>query len=449
MPTAIIITATVSLIIFINALFVGAEFSAIRARKTRLQQLAGSGNQLAQILAPIKADPKALDNYIAACQLGITATSLVLGAYAQNTVAQILVQPLVALGNIAAPLAHSISATILLALFTILQIVIGELLPKSITIQYPEQMALATTLPVRWSQIVLRPFIWFFNGSGEVVLRLFKFDSHDGKMHLHSPSEIELLVSDSYEGGLIDTKEQQMLRNAFRLRKLTARQIMVPRTRLVTASSGASILNVLNKAINAGVTRIPIYKKDIDNIVGFVHIKDLFSLHQKKEDDLAKVLRKVIFVPETLPVFDVWRTLNHHRQYMAVVFDEYGGTAGLITFEDLIEEIFGEVEDEFDQDIIELYSYDSEGRTHLRGDLLITDINEYLKLSLPEGENDTLGGLVFSQLGRPPEEGDEVQIDNLAIRVEKVADQGILELSLKLPTDTPPEIGEWEMMPRE
>jgi len=446
MSLVITVVAVVRLLILGNGLFVAAEFAAIRARKTRVQQFAEEGNWPAQKLVPIKASPKSLDTFIASCQVGITVTSLALGAYAQSTIADGLAEPLAGLGNLTLPVAHSISATFILLALTAIQIIISELLPKNIAMQFPEEVAFATVMPVLWLQPFLRPFIWLFNGSGEAILRLLNVNlSDDAHGHFHSPAEIEMLVVDSHEGGLIDDKEQQMLRNAFRLRELTARQIMVPRTRLVAAADTSPVADVLREAIAAGFTRIPIYTDHIDNITGFVHVKELFPLFKKEEADLSGVLREIVYVPETMPVSDVWQTLNSRRQYMAVVFDEYGGTAGLITFEDLIEEIFGELQDEFDQEFDALYYHDSVGRTHLRGDLLIADVNEYFNLNLPDDENDTLGGLVFSRLGRIPKEGDEVTIGALTLRVDKEEDQSIVELSLVLPTDTQPEVDEWEI----
>jgi CBS domain containing-hemolysin-like protein len=448
MVTAIMIVATVGLMIFINALYVGAEFAVIRVRKTRVYQYAESGNWLAKILLPIKSDDKALDTYLATCQLGITTSSLILGAYGQSTVARVLATMLSDLGDMAVPIAQSISTTVILILFTFLQISIGELLPKFVAIQYPEQMALGTVAPVKWSQIILYPFIWFFNGSGNLIVKLIGLEPNESRSNIHSPGEIELLVTDSHEGGLIDDKERQMLRNAFRLRELIARQVMIPRTRLISACVEDSVTEVLAQAIKVGVSRIPIYKKSIDNIIGFVHVKELFPLHLQGEQNLNKALREIMYVPETMPIADVWQKLNYHRQYMAVVFDEYGGTAGIITFEDLIEEIFGEVEDEFDQEM-RIYYYDNQGRMHLSGDLLITDINEYLNLNLPEGETDTLGGFVFSLLGRPPQERDEAKVGDLIIRIEKVTDQRVSEISFQLPAGIVPEIREWEVAPRE
>jgi len=206
---------------------------------------------------------------------------------------------------------------------------------------------------------------------------------------------------------------------------------MVHRTRLVAAPIESQIEELINLAIAEGYSRIPIYHESVDEITGFVHIKDLFRLYLNGESDVSSVLRDVIYVPETMPVADLWQKLNVDRKYLAIVFDEYGGTAGLITFEDLIEEIFGELQDEFDDEMA-LIARDQNGRVYLRGDLLVSDVNEYLELNLPT-EADTLSGLVFSVLGRPPTEGEVVVVGETQIRVEAMADLGVSEVSLQLP----------------
>jgi CBS domain containing-hemolysin-like protein len=444
MSAVIAIVITVTLMLLANALYVAAEFATVGSRKTRIAQMADSGNWLAGQLFPIMKDVKQLDNYIAACQIGITASSLVLGAYGQDTIARLLAPLLASTGFVAEAVAFSISATGVLILLTIMQVVLGELLPKSIAVQYPEKIALAVVVPIKWSLVIFRVFIWLFNGSSNLILSLFKLDHGEGHTNTHSPGEIELLVSDSHKGGLIDAKEQQMLRNAFRMRELAARQVMVPRTRMVAAAVNSGITEVLHIAIEAGFSRIPVYEETIDNVIGFVHIKELFRQYLHEEDNLRGCLREVMYVPETMPIMDVWETLNEKRQYIVIVFDEYGGTEGLITFEDLIEEIFGELRDEYDSHEMALISWDQQGRTHLRGDLLIGDINEYLNLNLPDADADTLGGLVFHRLGRPPKVGDEVKIDHLVVRVEAVADLGISEISFQLSTNDQVNIHEWE-----
>lgn len=455
----VVIVASLAFLIFVNGLYVAAEFSTVSSRRTRISQMASGGNRFARMLLPIVEDSQMLDKYVAACQLGITASSLVLGAFGQNVIASRLVDPVtdlvdyflpwlenigIATSTTSSALATTIAVTGVLLVLTLLQVIIGELLPKSVAIQYPERVALLTVIPVKWSLVLLRPFIWFFNGSGNLVLKLLGRDTGGEQGRVHSPEEIEILVSESHEGGLLDDEERQMLRNAFRLRDLTARQVMAHRTRIVAAPVGSTVIEILKIALDAGHTRIPLYQETADNIIGFVHVKDLFRLHVEGKENLAEILREVPHVPESIPVVDVWETLNRQGQYMAIVFDEFGGTAGLLTFEDLIEEIFGELQDEFDDEGA-LVSLDDEGRVHLRGDLLVTDVNEYLELDLPDTA-DTLSGLVISELGRPPSIGDEITIGETVIRVEMMADLGVSEVSLhSSTTDISLRAGEWEV----
>lgn len=461
MTTFLIIVATIAILIFFNALYVAGEFATVAARETRVTQLAAHGNRMARLLLPIMENSRLLDRYVAACQLGITVSSILLGIFGQRYVAGFLVQPLSWLMEAGAPIleatslsqaaspnvaAELIATTLVLIILTTLQVVIGELLPKSVALQFPERVAMAVVAPVRWSIWLFRPLIWLFNGSARILLSLLKVEQPDPHSHVHSPAEIEILVTESHEGGLLDAEERQMLRNAFRLRELTARQVMVHRTRIVAAPVDSSVRELLEIALEAGHTRVPLYAEDIDDVRGFVHIKDLFSLFVENNDNLASILREVVHVPETMPALGVWETLQNKRQYMAIVFDEYGGTAGLITLEDLIEEIFGEVQDEFDDEQA-VMTIDREGsRLHLRGDLLVSDVNEYLSLSLPEEEAITLSGLVFNAIGHPPAEGDEVAFGDTVIRVEKMEDLGVAEVSLQIgEPEGVPRVEEWEV----
>ncbi len=448
MLTFIIITFTVALMIFANAFYVAAEFSSISARKTRITQLASIGNRPAKMLLSVMKDSKALDQYVAGCQVGISVSSLILGAYGQSTVATAIAPLMIrlSLGTLTETVALSISVTGTLIVLTSLQLLLGELLPKSLTIQYPEKVGLATVIPMKWSLVLFRPLIWFFNGTANFIVKLIGINPAAEYSHLHSSEEIELLVSESHEGGLLADEAQQMLRNALRLRELTARQVMVPRTRLVTAPIESTVSSLIDTACAAGYSRIPLYEDTIDNVVGFVHLKDLFRLRLQAQQETKEVLREVVYVPETLPIANVWAMMNKKRQYIAIVIDEYGGVAGLITFEDLIEEIFGELLDEFD-DELPLISSDKQGRIQLRSDLLVTDVNEYLDLELPDDEADTLGGLVFSKLGRLPRKGDEVSIGQpgVTIRVEAMEARRISEVSLQLPMEELPQISEWKV----
>ena len=455
--TLLVIIAVISIMIFFNALYVAAEFATVSSRRSRINQMAGQGNRMAQRLAPIVNDSHRLDNYVATCQIGITISSLVLGTYGTRVMVPLLENSIndslnwltqnlgISADLFSAGLAATISFVFVLALNTTLQVIMGELFPKSVAIQYPERMAMAVVWPMEVSQFLFKPLIWFFNGSGRIVLRLMG-QKVVKEAHAHSPEEIELLVTESHQNEMLTDEERRMLRNAFRLRELTARQVMLHRTKLVAAEESATVLELLDLSLEHGFSRIPIYHESIDDIIGFVHVKDVFRLHVNEETAINSVVRKPIYVPETMPVVDVWEKLNNGEQYMAIVFDEYGGTAGLLTFEDLIEEVFGELQDEFDDEMA-LISRDKDGRIYLRGDLLVADVNEYLELKLPE-DHDTLSGLVLSELGRRPKLGDTVSVGNTSLQVEALADPGVSEVSITLPPmeENEESFIEWEVI---
>lgn len=449
----LVATGTIGLMIFFTALYVAAEFSTVAARRTRVSQMAAGGDSLAKMLLPFLEDSRKLDRYVAACQVGITISSLVLGAYAQGAIGARLTGPLTELlGAVMTPtgaarLAQSLSVIFVLVFITALQVILGELFPKSLAIQYPEGVARAVVWPMRISLVLFAVPIWIFNGSANLLLRLLGRNTREAVGRAHSAEEIELLVTESHEGGLLDDNERRLLRNALRMRDLTARQVMVHRTRMFAAPVETSALDLIHVAIDNGYSRIPLYRDSIDEIVGFVHIKDVFRLYHQNISDVSSVIREVVYVPETLAVTDVWEQLELHKRYLAIVFDEFGGTAGLLTLEDLIEEIFGELQDEFDDEAA-IIARDKEGRVYLRGDLLVTDVNEYLELELPEDAADTLSGLVFSGLGRPPTAGDEARFGDVLIRVEAMEDLGVGELSLLLPpreTDSDSPFTEWDV----
>ncbi|MBP6017220.1 MAG: HlyC/CorC family transporter [Candidatus Promineofilum sp.] len=451
MMTALIAFVTISLMIFLTGLYVAAEFATVSARRTKISQMAAQGDSLSRMLLPILEDSTKLDRYVAACQVGITITSLVLGAYAQRAIATRLAGPLTQLfgtslsPEAAARLGHSASIMGILIFITALQVILSELFPKSLAIQYPEGVARALVWPMRISLALFAVPIWIFNGSANVLLRLAGRNTRDAVGRAHSPEEIELLVTESHEGGLLDDNERRLLRNALRMRDLTARQVMVHRTRIVAARLDTGAYDLMQIAIEGGFSRIPLYRDSIDEIVGFVHVKDVFRIHSQGINEVSSVIRDIVYVPETLPINDVWDQLDLQNRYLAVVFDEFGGTAGLLTLEDLIEEIFGELQDEFDDEAA-IIARDKEGRIYLRGDLLISDVNEYLELELPEETADTLSGLVFSLLGRPPVEGDEVRFGDVVIHVETMEDLGVGELSLILPpSDADAHFTEWDM----
>lgn len=436
--TIITMIIIVTLMIGANALYVAGEFAAVSARKTRIMQMAEDGNRLAKILLPVLEDHHKLDNYIAASQVGITISSLVLGIYGQQQIAPLLTPVLERLPFNSLPFLGEMagagaSALLVLLFLTTLQVVLGELVPKSLALQYPEQVALVTALPMTWSaDYLLKPLIIVLNGSGAVILKALGITYGGGHAHVHSPEEIEILVSESHEGGLLDAEERQLLHNAFRIGELTAGEIMIPRTRIVSAPVNTPPHEILQLAAQSSYTRIPLYREDIDHIMGFVHLKDLFRLqYANQEEQFESIIRKVPHVPETMPATDVWNKLNSTQSYIAIVFDEYGGTAGMITQEDLIEELFGEVQDEFDEETALIIRAGDE-RVIVRGDMLTDMLGELLRIDLPHEASNTVGGMVLERLGRVPKVGDEVELSGIYFRVEAIEGRSVSQVSLKL-----------------
>ncbi len=421
--TLLFIIVVITVLVGFNALYVAGEFSTVAARKTRIAQFAEEGNSLAKQLLPIMDDVSQLDNYVATSQIGITISSLVLGIFGERVIASALqTSPVISV---------TLAVILTLTLTTTLQVVLGELVPKSLSIQYPENIAMYLVVPMRISSFILKPILWICNGSSNVFLRLLGMSHEGGHGHIHSPEEIEILVGESHVAGILDDEEKELLRNAFRMRDLTARQVMTPRRRIVAAPVDSTVQDLLKLTVDTGRTRIPLFDGDIDKIVGFVHVRDLFRLQVQGKSQLPKELRPIIHIPEAMPVSAVWDKLEDAGQYFGIVFDEFGGTYGLITLEDLIEEIFGELQDESDDEAALLYR-GAQGKLRFRWDWLVTDINEYFDLSLDENY-DTLDALVIGHLGRSPIDKDEVVIDGTTIRVEKIGEKGIEELSLVNP----------------
>jgi putative hemolysin len=438
--TILTIFFIVALMIVVNGLYVAGEFASVSARKTRVLQMAEDGNRLAQSLLPVLQDPRKLDNYIAASQVGITLSSIVLGIYGEQQIAP-LIAPWIAKLPIGADpatgshvAAAGIASTLVLILLTTLQVVMGELVPKSIAIQYPEKLALATALPMKWStDYILKPLIILLNGSGALILRLLGASEGGGHTHVHSPEEILILVKESHRGGLIAADERRFLQNVFRRSQLRAEEIAIPRPRMVAAPVDRPVSEVLKLAADSPYTRIPIYEGDIDHIIGFVHLRDLFALYQTDDEaDIRSIVRPVPFVPESLTSAEVWERLDEAQSYLAIVLDEYGGTSGMITREDLIEELFGELQDEFDQERA-LITPAGVGRVHVRGDMLISNLNDRLEINLPHEESHTVGGLIMDRLGRIPQVGDTVEIGGIRLRVEAVEHHSVIEACVSLP----------------
>ena len=439
----VIVLAVITLLIAINGFYVAAEFSTVSAQRARLSQMADEENPGAQRMLAIVEDAHKLDIHIAACQLGITLSSLILGVYGQARLVAWLAPYVNQLEGSAQLVAQSLSATLILVLLTILQVVFGELMPKNVGLRYPERLAIMTEPLMTLSVKFFQPLIWLFNGSGQLILRLFGMNAVAEHAHIHSPEEIVLMVEESSAGGMLDREERRLLVNTLQLRNVTARRVMLPRNRMLAAPVDTPCIELFHLLAESPYSRLPLYGETIDEIVGIVHLRDLILSYELPDQErhneanlngtlsAREILHGVEFVPDSMLIEDVMKRMQLAHTNVAIVVDEYGGTAGMITFEDLIEEIIGEFEDEFDAENPPL-RVEANNRMRVRGDVLIDDLNDLLSIFLPSDEVDTIGGLVTSTLGRIPTPGEEITVAETTLRVEKMDQNSVVEVSLAL-----------------
>jgi putative hemolysin len=415
-----VVTLVIIVLVLINTLYVAAEFSAVSVRRSRLEELAQNGNRAARLLTTVIRDPAALDRYVAACQIGITLSSLVLGAYGQATVAAPLAPRLSAVTGLDAGTAESVSVIGVLIALTVLQVIIGELVPKSIALQYPTRTALVTAVPMRASLWLLRWFIAVLNGSGVMILRWLGMGAQGSHRHIHSPEELELLIAESRDGGLLEPQEHQRLHQALRLSLRSAAQLMVPRSAVVGLDLQWSSARILDAVIASPYTRLPVYDGAIDRTLGVVHVRDVATTFARTHDleTLRKRIRPVPAVPESMPADEVLRTLRDSHSHQALVVDEYGAVAGLITLQDVVAELLGEVRNEFKAGT-EAIQVLPDGRLRLSGQLSLADAPDWLSRRW-RSEAHTVAGHVIRSLKRLPQQGERLHIDGVDIEVERL-----------------------------
>jgi CBS domain containing-hemolysin-like protein len=424
----LLVLLVICLLVLINTLYVAAEFSAVSIRRSRLEELAQGGSRAARLLLPVIRDPAALDRYVAACQIGITLSSLVLGAYGQATIAAPLAPRLSAWTGLDAPSAESVAVTGVLIGLTAFQVILGELVPKSIALQYPTRTALLTAVPMRWSLWLFRWFIAVLNGSGVAVLRWLGMPAAGSHRHIHSPDEIELLIAESRDGGLLEPDEHERLHQALRLSRRSARELMVPRTEVVALDVNWPPARLFDAVIASPYTRLPVYEGAIDHVLGVIHARDVAMSFAKTRglDTVRALIRAVPAVPESMAADDVLRTLREQRAHQAFVVDEYGGLAGLITLQDVVSELLGEVRDEF-QPVARGAQQLPDGRVRLSGQLALVDGPEWL-VSAWRSDAHTVAGHVIRALKRLPRQGEHVVVNGIETEIERV--EGLVPVSL-------------------
>lgn len=421
----------VALLVLVNGFFVAAEFSLVSVRKTRIAELVERGETGAEAVQKAISDP---DSVIATTQLGITLSSLALGWLGEPALSNFIL-PLVELfpAEIQSEVSHTISAVIAFSIITFLVVVIGELAPKSIALDNPEKTSLAIAGPILWTKKIFKPVIWVLKGTGNALLRWIGIEPASGHQLVHSVEELKMIVDASTKEGVVQSDAREMLVAVFDLKDILVRQVMIPRTEIIGVEADSPLDNIINLISESTYTKFPVYDDNLDQILGIVHVKDLLRAMQSPDCDkcIARDLtHEPMYIPETATVSTLLTQFRVNRQHIAIVMDEYGGTAGLVTLEDLLEEIVGEVSDPFDR-ITPEFQTQPDGSILIDGLTLINDVNERLGLDLIDPHYDTIAGYVMGRLSRIPEVNDIVEEDDVIIQVEEMDGMRIERVSLK------------------
>lgn len=421
----------VFLLVFMNGFFVATEFSMVKVRKSRIEMLVLEGDGRARNTLKVVKD---LNSYLSACQLGITLASLGLGWVGEPAVADMLA-PLFKMIHLSENAVHSISFIIGFAVITGFHIVLGELAPKSLAIISAEKIALYTAMPLIIFYKVTFPVMWAFNHSTNLVLKIFGISQFDEHEAAHTDEEIKILVEESYKHGLIDKTELTFVDNIFNFSEKTVKEVMIHRTDIICIYIEDSFEEILKVALSEQLTRYPVCRESKDNIIGFIHIKDLYKQKiEGKTDNIESIIREIKFVPQSLSISEMLKVFKKEKAQMAIIIDEYGGTSGLVTIEDILEEIVGEIKDEFDEEGDEITqvddsSYIVDGKVH------IEDIVELLSADIIAENIDTLGGFIFSQLKSYPKINDKITYKNYEFTILKCDRKRVNKVLIKRITE--------------
>jgi CBS domain containing-hemolysin-like protein len=423
--------AIITALILLNGIFVAAEFAIVGAPKAAIDARAGQGDRLALLVQRVLRDTRLQDRYIATAQLGITLASLGLGMYGEHVVADAIYHALDSSGAPALIVSHGLASVVAVAILTYFHIVVGEMVPKSLALQQAERLACWITPPMLWTKNILYPFVVTLNGLGNTLLKLIGVNRQaQNAEQYYTPEELQLIVQESGELGALRSESSEMLQELFEFGDLTAGQVMVPRVRILGIQVGMKPTAIRELLADQTHTRYPVFEKDLDHIVGMVHIKDLLRLLVHDETITAAHARAVPVVPETAELDTVLTVMRRDRTQMAVVIDEHGGTAGVVTLEDLFEEVVGDIEE--GPSAGPQVHRDREGRLRVPGTMRLDEVGRHFDLDLEHEEVDSVSGLILTLLGRPPVVGDSVKWERLQLEVTAVKGHGVEEAAVCL-----------------
>lgn len=420
----------IALLIALTAFFVATEFAIVKVRVSRIDQLIAEGKKGA---VSAKRVVTHLDEYLSACQLGITITALGLGWLGEPTVEKIL-HPVFEHFHLNASLIGILSFGIAFALVTFLHVVVGELAPKTVAIQKAEAVTLMFAVPIIWFYRIMYPFIWFLNGSARLLVGVFGLKPASEHEAAHSEEELRILLSESYKSGEINKNELKYMNNIFEFDERIAKEIMVPRTEMVSISIDESYADILATVKSENYTRYPVVNGDKDNIVGFINVKELLTADISDEEratfTIESFINPIIRVIETVPIHDLLVKMQKERTHIAILIDEYGGTSGLVTVEDILEEIVGEIRDEFDEDELPDIRKLNENHYIVDSKLLVEDVNHLLETTLSNEDVDTIGGWFMTQ-DMEAQVGTELEAEGFVFTVQKKDGHHIQYLEIK------------------
>lgn len=417
----------IAVLVLINGFFTASEFAMVKIRNSRIDTLVAEGNGKAKHAKTVKDN---LNSCLSACQLGITLCSLGLGWMGESTITE-LILPFMKLLGLSESIIHTISFVISFFLVTMIEVVIGELVPKALALYNTETIMLNTSLLLLVFYKIMYPIIFFFNASTNVFLKPFGYSQADEIADPHTGEEIRMLIEESYQSGLIDESEQKLVDNVFDFGDKLVREVMVPRTDMCCIYKDDSEEEVFKVVSEEGFTRFPVCGKDKDDILGFIHIKDLYNQsYTQNKYDLDEITRKILYIPETISISRLLEKLKKDKIQIAIVMDEYGGTSGLVTIEDILEEIVGDIQDEFDEETQEIRKL-AEGEYLVKAIVPIDEINEFFNIEIEHEGFDSIGGWLYNKLGAAIQVDKTITFENYSFTVSEMDKLRVVSLIVK------------------
>ncbi|RFU64316.1 hemolysin family protein [Bacillus sp. V59.32b] len=428
----------IAILIALTAFFVASEFAIVKVRSSRIDQLIEEGKNNA---IPAKKVIGSLDEYLSVCQLGITITALGLGWIGEKTINHLL-HPILVTLNIPLAVSHILSFGLAFAFITFLHVVVGELAPKTLAIQKAEAVTLLAARPLIFFYKIMYPFIWVLNGSARLLTRMFGLKPASEHELAHTEEELRIILSESYRSGEINQSEFKYVNKIFEFDDRIAKEIMVPRTEIVTLSQEDTIEDFLDMVTEEKFTRYPVIDGDKDHVIGIVNVKELFtemiSNDRKLDQSIENYIRPIIRVIDSIPIHDLLLKMQKERIHMAILMDEYGGTSGLVTVEDILEEIVGEIRDEFDLDEVPMIQKLEDNHYIMDAKVLISEVNELLGLEIADDDIDTIGGWVLTE-NYEAQQGDELHHGSYSFKITEMEEHHIRYIEIYKKVEEPEE----------